>query len=357
MVGAGAAGITAAHLLHEAGVEVEVVEATDRHGGRVRKTEVFGLPIDVGAEWIHAWIKAKPNLALPLLAGTDPTFPTFRDTRAYTNIHLAGRLWRLPFLRYLPQPVDNKFVDSSWFDFMDQFVIDELRSRIRFNTPIDQVSYGDAGVTVRSINGQTFDGDCVVLTIPIKMLQDRAVTFDPPLPGEKWMAIDTEDMPDGIKLFIEFSERFYPDVVVMAKLFGADRKGDCMYYDAMFGRPSERHVLGLFAQGPKAKKYVNLGDDDTIVAFVLDELDAIFDGAASRHHVQHVVQNWSRQPFVRGSYSQRKGDVEALAASVDDRVFFAGEAMNPTGHTIAVHGAVESAYKAVEEILGLTRNG
>jgi hypothetical protein len=32
-------------------------------------------------------------------------------------------------------------------------------------------------------------------------------------------------------------------------------------------------------------------------------------------------------------------------------VFFAGEAMNANGKTIAVHGACESAYSAVEKML------
>lgn len=350
VIGAGAAGITAAHLLVEQGLEVDVLEATDRHGGRVKKTEAFGVPLDVGAEWIHTWIDAKPTFALPLLAGTDPEIATLRDNRPYTRFHLGGRLWHLPFLKYVPMPRDNKFRDSSWFDVIDRLVKPELQARIHYETPVETIRYGDTGVRVTAADGRSFEGDRVIVTVPIKILQSRAIRFEPPLPTEKWAAIDEEEMPDGLKVFIEFSERFYPDTLLMAQLFGADRQGDCMYYDAMFGRDTDRHVLGLFAQGPKAKKYVQ-HDDDAVIEFILAELDAIFDGAASRSHLGHVVQNWSTEPFTRGSYSQRKGDAKALAASVGGRVFFAGEAMNPTGHTIAVHGACEAAYHAVEELL------
>lgn len=52
-----------------------------------------------------------------------------------------------------------------------------------------------------------------------------------------------------------------------------------------------------------------------------------------------------------GSYSQRKASAKKLAEPVAGRLYFAGEATNPNGKTIAVHGACESAYSAVEAML------
>jgi len=46
-----------------------------------------------------------------------------------------------------------------------------------------------------------------------------------------------------------------------------------------------------------------------------------------------------------------KGSVKELSAPLNNRIYFAGEAMNPSGKTIAVHGACESAYLAVSEML------
>ena len=63
------------------------------------------------------------------------------------------------------------------------------------------------------------------------------------------------------------------------------------------------------------------------------------------------MQDWTREPYIQGSYSQRKANAEKLAESVAGRVFFAGEAMNPNGKTIAVHGASESAYTAVAAMI------
>jgi lysine-specific histone demethylase 1B len=46
------------------------------------------------------------------------------------------------------------------------------------------------------------------------------------------------------------------------------------------------------------------------------------------------------------------GDARKVAAqSVDQKIYFAGEAMNINGHHQTVHGAVESGYMAVVNLL------
>jgi hypothetical protein len=45
------------------------------------------------------------------------------------------------------------------------------------------------------------------------------------------------------------------------------------------------------------------------------------------------------------------GDARKVAAEpIDNKLFFAGEAMNTNGHHQTVHGAVESAYKSISDI-------
>ena len=54
IVGAGAAGLAAAKKLEEKGISYQILEATDRIGGRIQKNQNFAdFPIDIGAEWIH----------------------------------------------------------------------------------------------------------------------------------------------------------------------------------------------------------------------------------------------------------------------------------------------------------------
>ncbi|MFO0598087.1 MAG: NAD(P)/FAD-dependent oxidoreductase [Myxococcaceae bacterium] len=53
IVGAGMAGLAAANALKRAGVDVLVVEARSRIGGRIHTLDVGGAHVDVGASWVH----------------------------------------------------------------------------------------------------------------------------------------------------------------------------------------------------------------------------------------------------------------------------------------------------------------
>ncbi|EGD74218.1 monoamine oxidase [Salpingoeca rosetta] len=74
VVGAGLAGLAAATQLHEAGYEVVVVEGRDRVGGRVWTDRSTGIPLDMGASWLHG-IKGNPlyELAQAIGARTSET--------------------------------------------------------------------------------------------------------------------------------------------------------------------------------------------------------------------------------------------------------------------------------------------
>src|SRR5262245_30022044 len=53
VIGGGAAGLSAAHELSEAGVEVQVLEARQPLGGRILSVGSRGAPVEVGAEFVH----------------------------------------------------------------------------------------------------------------------------------------------------------------------------------------------------------------------------------------------------------------------------------------------------------------
>jgi monoamine oxidase len=68
VIGAGIAGLAAARRLMEWDYDVIVLEARDRIGGRVWTDHSIGLPLDLGASWIHG-VKGNPISDLADQAG------------------------------------------------------------------------------------------------------------------------------------------------------------------------------------------------------------------------------------------------------------------------------------------------
>ncbi len=348
IIGAGAAGITAGHILNKQGIDFQILEASSIHGGRVKKAPAFvDFPIDLGGEWIHTdpSILAKLNNDSQSNINIDITTYNPKTISIWKNGKLRKRNFASNFYS------EYKFKNSTWFDFFDQLMIPGIRDKIVYNSPVTEIDYSGDMVIAKTSDNQIFEADKVLITVPIAILQKEFITFTPSLPEDKVEAINEEHMPDGLKVFIEFSERFYPDMLILGNLLQGAANGDHTYYDAAFGKDTNSHVFDLFTVGDKATKYTSLETDEAIFDKVMEELDTIFDGKASQFYVQHIVQNWSQEPFIQGSYSHGWSSPEVLATPVNDRLFFAGEAMATNGNTSTVHGASESAYAMVEMML------
>ena len=65
VIGAGFAGLAAARALVDEGLEVIVVEARDRLGGRAHTIDLAGTPADLGPSWVHG---VSDNLVADLAA-------------------------------------------------------------------------------------------------------------------------------------------------------------------------------------------------------------------------------------------------------------------------------------------------
>ncbi len=98
VIGAGIAGACAARRLTDAGVDVTVVEARDRIGGRIHSDTAWGAPVELGAAWIHA---LRGNPLVPLARQADlKLLPTnygdavVRDTVTGRVSAAADARWR-----------------------------------------------------------------------------------------------------------------------------------------------------------------------------------------------------------------------------------------------------------------------
>lgn len=329
VVGAGVGGLSAAYLLNQKGIDFEILEASSQHGGRIRiNTDFADFPIPLGAEWIET------NL--------DIFDKIINDSSVNVNVQTFA------------DAPDYKFLNSSWFNFFEQYVVPSISNKISYNTIVQSIDYSGDKVIVSTSNGQKI-ADKVIVSVPVQILKDEDISFTPILPQSKLNAINNIKIWGGFKAFFEFSTDFYGD----GKEFAIKSKydGEKLYYDAAFGQKSTKNILGLFVVGKPAKDYISREGDD-LKNFILAELDAVFSSQATPNYVNHVVQNWNAEPFIKSGYISDYADwrvVRELGKSVNNKVYFAGGAYTDGEDWVSVHAAALSAESAVNEIQKMSK--
>lgn len=351
IIGAGAAGMAAGHLLAQQGISFQILEAAPTYGGRIKHTRDFAdFPISLGGEWLHV---AESNLTQIV---NDPSVNITTQMKKYEGTDIAGhyengQLQLLPLSATGDDLVDSKFVGSSWLDFFETYILPSVQQYMQFDTIVQSIDYSGDQVVVTDSHGYTYAADKLILTVPIKQLQLGAINFNPALPDRHQDALEDANIWSGLKVFMEFSQKFYPVYLSMADSFS--NQGQKLYYDASYGQNSNAHILGLFSVGQQAEVYQQYSGDD-LRDYILAELDPIFNNQASATFVKYIVQNWNEEPFIGAAYmadNQSWLTSRRLAKSISDKVYFAGCSYTRFDDWSSVHTAAQSARDAVSEIL------
>ncbi len=220
---------------------------------------------------------------------------------------------------------------------------------VRLEHVVQRIEWG--GEKVRVITNQgAFEGQRAVITLPIGVLQSGAVVFDPPLPPEKQTALTHIRMGPGIKLIYRFAEPIMP-------------AGIMAYYSPlnppMWWSPAAGHsespylVWTALATGDYCRELLKDGEQAAL-QIGLESLRRELN-CPDLQAVEAQVVNWVNDPYARGAYSvviPGYADIrQELAASVGNRLFWAGEATAPHGYAATVHGAYASGKRAAQEVL------
>ena len=354
IIGAGAAGLSAGYLLQQQGIPFKILEAGPTYGGRIKQTTTFtDFAIPLGGEWLHTDESALTRIVndetRPVEDEVETLLYPFNEKVA---VAINGETTMVPMGFH----EDRKFVGTTWLSFFDEYIVPSIREHIEFGVQIATIDSSGERVHLVDHEGNTRTAPQVIVTVPLQILQDRDIEFVPPLAKSKQEAIDACTVWGGIKVFLEFTEKFYPAFLIF--MDSDTPTGQRLYFDASYGQKTESNILGLFAVGHQAKQYQTRKGDERL-KLILEELDPIFSGKPSETYVKHIAQDWNEEPFIRCAYladSSSDNAFDEISRAIDEKVYFAGEAYSRDGDWGAVHNAAQSARAAVDELLAIRKS-
>lgn len=409
VIGAGMAGVTAARDCARAGLDVVVLEAGDRIGGRMWSARDFcEHPVEQGAEFIHTadadtWpevrdagfetIKCNPAdgyvmsingvrspdlYSDPTLArlgdllselesydGPEMTVAELIDGRGLTGVArvMADQMLTIhplgdPDQLGLHGLRDDRVVDlergCDWrlaggYDSLPRWIGEGLD--VRPETPVVEVHWAADRATAVTADGERIEARAAVCTLPIGVLKARAVRFEPDLPAAKWRALEGLEMGSVLKILYRFRERFWPPDLTM---FGCDGPVR-LYWTPLYGRGDDvTPVLTAYVSGHRARSLSAMTEADA-VATGLADLDRLFPDATPSQLVDEARRvDWCTNPRTRGGYSFVRygcaGARAALAAPDTGALFWAGDGTATTTIAAVVHAAYATGRRAAREV-------
>jgi monoamine oxidase len=402
IIGAGAAGIAAAHALRNSGLSVIVLEARGRAGGRGHTIMAApGIAFDLGCGWLHSADKNRfVTIAEQLNFEIDKTRPPWREQSFDTGFPLSERMdfitaldafydraeeaaktaiksghdpaasdylepgnrWN-PMIDALSSYINGCELDAVSILDMDAYEDTEINWRVRngygamiaaygascplaLNCDVSLIDHSGARVRIETSLG-TLEAGKVIVTLPTNLIADEAIRFHPALPAKVDAAIGLPlGLADKVMLAVDESEALPKD----GSLRGATmRTAMGSYHLRPFGQAT---IEGYFG-GSFARELEDAGPG-AFAAQSIDEIASLLGNDFRRKLKPLAESRWAHDPYARGSYSHalpgHAGMRAVLAAPVDGRLFFAGEATSPNFFSTA-HGARDSGERAAGEVL------
>lgn len=402
IIGSGAAGLGAVNTLKDSGLSFVVLEARDRIGGRAHTIQVAPQVLfDVGCGWLHSadkntfvtiaerlgfelnrelppWRERAHGKAFPqeerldFIRALDDFYDRAeiaaesarragRDEPA--SLHLEpGNRWN-PMIDAISTYVNGAELDRVSLLDMDAYEDTEINWRVRrgygaliaaygadcplaLNCAVTLIDHSAKRLRLETARG-TLTADKVIVTVPTNLIADETIRFHPALPSKVEAA---RGLPLGLANKVTISLEEPEALPKEGNLRGATMRTDMgTYHLRPFGQPC---IDGFF--GGRFARQLEEAGDGAIAAAAIDEI-AGFLGNDFRRKLKPLAESrWAHDPWARGSYSHalpgHAGARAALAAPVDGRLFFAGEATSPNFFSTA-HGARDSGERAAREVL------
>ncbi len=223
--------------------------------------------------------------------------------------------------------------------------------QIKLAEVVQAINWSAAGVQVIT-SKQRWQADQVLVTVPLGVLKNNQLQFNPPLPPAKSAAIRKLGMGVLNKCYLRFDRAFWPDDVDWLEYI-SPRHGEWTEWVSLLRTTGKPVLLGFNAADQATA--IEALTDQQIVDSAMATLRTIF-GNQIPAPQSYQITRWASDPFSYGSYSfLAVGATPAmrqhLAAPLGQQVFFAGEATHPD-YAGTAHGAYLSGLALAKLMLG-----
>jgi monoamine oxidase len=413
IVGGGISGLAAALELARNKISVRLIEAKDRFGGRIHTIHSGPVPVELGAEFVHgqsppllrairdAKLKTQPvpdkhrlfkngrfaELNLWDIVGKtinridirqpDDTFEQFltrqkikEPARTLTRNFVMGfdaadpnrasahALRRAEYSAEQMHMETQSRIIKGYSALVEYFIrqIKHYGGHLISGTSARRIGWKEGKVKIiaeQNNHLKTLHADVAVIALPLGILKNNVVKFEPSLP-EKNEAVQGLEFGNVIKIIFHFKERTWDDFGFIQSF---DEPIPTWWSD------SRSPILTGWAGGPKAnalQKY-SRSQVESLGFNILRKV--LFPGASPQSLRRQLIAshywNWADDPHIRGAYSyipvNGLGLPKLLAAPIAETLFFAGEATVADAQTGTVFGALETGLRAAREILSSER--
>lgn len=413
VIGAGMAGLSAARTLADGGWPVRVLEARDRIGGRVFTSRDWGVPLDMGASWIHGTkdnplteLANKAQLQIvptpydkPTKVVVDPKLqPMDYDQKTWRRFVQRARdqveggnlgaavgaassaeelsdSERAQLAFYVTTEIEDEYAatadqlsaktfDKGKYTDGDQAILpagyDALPKlltsglQILLNTPITAVVRRDDSVVVRA-GDRSFEGPAAIVTVPLGVLKAGAITFDPPLPGGHIHAVTALGFGVLSKSYFRLNDRNWQDENAFYEFLAAENAenaGTSSWAQWLTLPVGAGPIVLAFNSGERGRSVESTSPTD-LMNSALPTIRQLFGNNVAPVDVR--TSKWTTDPYARGTYSFHApgsglDDRRTLQDPINDRLYLAGEAVGVDNPATA-HGALLSGRSAATELM------
>ncbi len=241
---------------------------------------------------------------------------------------------------------------------MINFLVSECKKysvELLTNKEVKSVKIDNDTINVLCTDGNLYNGQRVIVTVALPIIKN--IKFSPTI-HEKIEAIDKIGFGQVIKILIKFKDQWWTSNSQhknINKMVFMLCNGKVNAWWTQY--PEQYPVLTGWIAGPEAEKLKHESEKE-IFNLCLSSLSDIWKADKDfikEKVVTYQVVNWPADPFTKGAYSYSMANSEKAYAKlrepVENKIFFAGEALYKETETATVEGALASGLEVARQII------